>query len=261
MIKDIKAYQGYMSLPMRKFQWLKSFGLDSYHDGDAPLVVFGCYKPTDRRVILNHRGPVIVIWMGTDTHKVRQELAGLQKKNVVHITWVKALHKYLTKNRGIECYLTKLPMKEYTKPEPVVLGKKVYTYLAKGKPEYHGSDVVNNLNLNGYPLLVGDSSINQNDWYNGEGSKFYSQAFIGLALGSYAGGAMTIQEMAVRGIRVVTNTLDLPNCIPWKTLEDVEQAIKDESKRIGSVNKEMVKDVYKYIVDIKGCFDLKKLLV
>jgi len=262
MIKDIKAYQGYMSLPMKKFRWLTSFGLEPYRNKNEPLVVFGCYKPIDHQVILNHRGSVIVIWMGTDVHKVRQVLAKMQKKNIIHITWLARIKRYLTDNRGLECHLVKLPVKEYPKPKPIILGKKVYAYLSKGKPEYHGSEIVNKLNLNGYPLLVGDNTIGLNKWYNeGQADIFYSQAFIGLALSKFVGGAMTIQEMAVRGIKVVTNVLSLPNCIPWKTLEDVEQAIWDESKRIGTVNTEMVEDVYKTMVDIKECFNLNKLLV
>ncbi len=258
-MKDIKAYQGYMSPPMKKFGWLKSFGLDPYANKTEPLVVFGCYKPVDRIVILKHRGPVIVIWMGTDTHKVRQELGRLVKKNIIHVTWLKGLHKYLTENRGIDCRMIKMPVKEYPKPDPVVLGNKVYAYLAKGKPEYHGSKIVAKLNLNGYPLLVGDDSINNNQWYNGESDKIYSQAFIGLALSSYVGGAMTIQEMAVRGIRVVTNVLDLPNCIPWKTREDVQRIIEEESLKIGQSNNGLAEEVYDSLVDIKGCFDLEKL--
>ena len=258
-MEGIKAFQGYMSPPMRKFKWLESFGLFKKINDRIPLVIFGCYKKQDRLLATSHKGMVIIVWMGTDSHKRQKEFKWLRSQNIIHVTWLKPVQKYL-KAAGVDCRLIKLPVKESPHPEPVTLGKKVYAYLAEGKPEYHGSKIVNSLDLN-YQLLVGDNSINQSKWYNGEGNKFYSQAFIGLALSDYVGGGMTIQEMAVRGIRVVTNVMDLPNCIPWKDKEDVERIINNEAKMIGQSSNGLVKEVYDNLVNIKGCFDLDKLLV
>ncbi len=258
-MEDIKAFQGYESPPMKKFRWLRSFKLLSYQDKKKPLVVFGCYKRDDRQVVTEHKGPVIVVWMGTDTFKRQREFGGLKKKGITHVTWLKAAQEYLI-NRGIDCRLLKLPVKEYPRPVPMVLGNKVYAYLSKGKPKYHGSEIVKSLNIN-YPLLIGDNSIIPKDWYEGKGNQFYKQAFIGLALSNYVGGGMSIQEMAVRGIRVVTNVMDLPNCIPWKDKEDVERIINEEAKKIGRSNNGLVEEVYDKLVDIKGCFDLEKLMV
>ena len=258
-MEGIKAFQGYMSPPMRKFKWLESFGLFKKINYTIPLVIFGCYKKQDRLLATSHKGEVIIVWMGTDSHKRQNEFKYLKSRNITHVTWLKPVQKYL-KIAGIDCLLIKIPVKEYPRPKPVILGSKVYAYLAEGKPEYHGSKIVDSLNLD-YPLLIGDNSINQSNWYNGESNKFYSQAFIGLALSNYVGGGMTILEMAVRGIRVVTNVMDLPNCIPWKDKEDVERIINNEAKRIGQSSNGMVKEVYNRLGIVRGCFDLEKLII
>ena len=255
-MRKIKAFQGYMAAGMDKFQWLQSFGLQPYKNKREPLVVFGCYKDGDCQVVMGHEGDVVLIWMGTDTHKI--DFSHLIKENIIHVTWLKAVQTYMI-NKGVDCKLLKLPIKEYPCPTSMILGDKVYVYLPKIKPEYHGSRVVDSLNIK-YSLLIGDNRIGMKDWYNGENNRFYSQAFIGLALSSYVGGGMSIQEMAVRGIRVVTNVLDLPNCIPWKDKEDVERIINNEAKNIGRSNNGLVEQVYDRMVEIRGCFDLEKLM-
>ena len=256
---ETKAFQGYEAKGMGKFRWLKSFGLSPYESKKRPAVFFGCYKPEDLRVIYNHKAAVFLVWMGNDTHKREKDFIELAKLNIIHVTWLPDAQKYLI-NRGIDCKLLKLPVKEYPRPDPMVLGNKVYAYLAKGKPEYHGSEVVESLNIN-YPLLIGDNSVGSTEWYNGMNNRFYSQVFIGLALSDYVGGGMSIQEMAVRGIRVITNVLNLPNCIPWETKEDVERIINEEAKKIGQSNNGLVEEVYDKLVEVRGCFDLEKLMV
>ena len=251
----MKATQGHVSAPMLKFDWLKSFQLDVYHNKKAPLLVFGCYKKKDFQIIERHKGPVIIIWMGSDSEKFIHRRF---PREVIHVTWIKAIHDLFIKQR-VPCILTKLPVKEIPRPVPNVLGSKVYAYIQRGKPWYHGVETVNSLTLK-HELLIGDHSVNQQAWYNGVQNRYYNQAFVGLALSAYAGGGMSIMEMGVRGIKVVTNVLKLPHCIPWETKEDIEKAVLEESKKIGTIDHELVAEVYKHMVEIKGEFDLTKMI-
>ncbi len=259
MIKyNVKAFQGHMAEPMKKFRWMQSFGLTEYLGRRRPLIVFGCYHDPDVRLIRKHKGPVILVWMGKDTHIMLGQFDKVSDKKIIHVTWLKQAQEFL-KEKGVDCHLIKLPIKEYPRPEPLLLGDKVYAYLQKGKPKYHGSEVIGSLK-HMHPLLVGDYSIPRTHWYRGENAKFYSQAFIGLALSPYVGGAMSIQEMAVRGIKVVTNVLSLPNCIPWETEKDVDEAIEKEALKIGLSNNGLVEEVYEDMVEVRGCFNLEKLV-
>lgn len=251
-MKDIKIYQGYSSCVMNKFQFLKRYNLKPYHDKNAPLVVFGCYNHKDRRTILRHKGTVILRWCGRDSETFNIP----NKSNIIHITPLPKVRESL-ENKDISCHQMKIIGREEINPIP--LGNKIYTYLNKNNPKYYGSEIVKKLNVK-YEILIGDYSISQEDWYNGECEKYYSQAFVGLALSNYAGGGGSIVEMGLRGIKVITNVLDIPNTIPWKTIEDIEQSIEQESKNIGKTNKELAQKVYDSMIHDLDCFDLNKLI-
>lgn len=254
----LKIRQGYESVPMVKFNWLHQFNLKSYINKKKPLVMFGCYKPQDLLVIRRHIAPVVIVWMGKDSLKAKWNKIK-EFKNVIHTTWLPNVHT-LINQAGIKCYMLRMPVKETPLPTPMPLGVNVYSYLQKGKPEYHGSELVAQLNIK-HPLLIGTHNISRQLWYAGENNKMYARVFIGLALGGYAGGGMSILEMGVRGIPVVTNVLDLPHTIKWETLSDVERIIEEQAVNIGSINKELAQRVNAALVHNLKCFDLKKLII
>ena len=263
---ETKIKYGHEANIMKKFKFMEQFGLSPMVNGD-PVVVFGCYNLDDVQLILSHKNTVVVVWMGEDSLFIKDNRKQkspsktiykmLNKPNIIHTTWVPPIQRRLIK-KGLDCKLLKITIKENAPVQP--LGTQVYTYLQKKKPEYHGSKMVDSLNLKDR-LLVGDYSISREDWYAGENDKMYSNVFIGLALSKYAGGLMSIVEMGVRGIPVVTNIIDLPHCIPWETKEDIEQAIEHAAKNIGKKNTALAKAVRAELAPINGCFDLEKLLI
>ena len=241
--------QAYESEPMKKFKFAELFKLSGYTNKSKPLVMFGCYHQKDIEVCERHNGKVVIVWLGKDTLRGHH----LKTPNkVIHTTWLPKVKERIEKD-GKECILLKIPAREKVPPLP--LGNKVYTYLQKGKPEYHGSKIVNKLHLT-HELLVGDHSINREAWWSGICDKFYGQAFIGLILSEYTGGGLSIVEMGLRGIKVVTNVLKLPHCIPWKTKEDIEKAIEQESKYIGVKRSGVANEVYHALAKDFKYFDL-----
>lgn len=258
MFPNIKAYQGHMSGPMKKFRWLDQYKLEPYHNYSDPLIVFGCYRPVDIRVVNRHKGPVIVFWCGNDTHKSDAQL--MDKPNIIHTTILPKAQQYI-QQKGIKCHLLKPAVKESREmAPPLKMGNKIYTYLNRSKPDYHGRKIIEQLNTK-YDILVGDHSIPRGDWYNGVSNEYYSKCFIGLFLSDYVGGGQSVIEMGMRGIRVVTNVLNMPHTIPWETIEDVEIAIEKESENIGKVNYTLSDQVYDSLVRDLDCFDLAKLLM
>jgi len=254
MSKNLKAYHGYESYSIRNFKFLERFHLKPYHDEYAPLVLFGCYRPKDREIVRNHKGILIIRWCGADSK--RAIFKELMNPDIIHVTPLPNVRRHL-KNKGINCHQIKLVSRE--KNHSMILGNKVYAYINKNHPTYYGNEVIKKLNIT-QELLIGDYSIPQKDWYAGRCDEYYSQIFIGLALSEYAGGGGSIIEMGLRGIKVVTNVLDMPHTIPWETVDDIEQAIEKESKNIGKVNKKLAQQVYDSMVHDLDCFDLGKLL-
>jgi len=249
----IKARQGYVSKPMLKFGFLQQYGLRKCTNSREPVVVFGCYKAPDLRFIQAHRGTIILYWCGNDSWKA--DLNRVNRPNIIHVTNIPAIQRYL-QDKGLTIHLVRMAVRE--KPKPMIRGKKVYAYLHRGKPEYHGSKVVKQ--LNGYPILIGDHSIPAREWYAGKADEFYGQSFVGLFLSAYAGGGTSIVEMGVRGIRCVTNVLSMPHTIPWTDVQSVQNAINEQAQYIGKKDTELAWAVYESMVQV-NCFDLDKLII
>ena len=248
----MKIYQGYISPGFEKFGFLEMFKLRAYDDGDAPLVVFGCYKSTDVDVIKAHRNHVVVIWIGNDSWKTDD----VRQSNVTNATWLPPLYRFMREKKQADIRLLKIPTLQ--KPNPIVKGDKIYTYLNLSKPDYHGSKIINELNL-GERLLIGDGSITKEDWYSGVCDEFYSKTFIGLFLSGYVGGCFSALEMGLRGIRVVTNVFEFPHTIAWKSKKDIIEAIKWEETRIGDKNEWLAVQVFDQCAHDMDCFDLDEL--
>jgi hypothetical protein len=250
--------QGFVSPTIGGFNFLELYNLRKYDNPNEPMVLFGCYGQDEYNIINNHKSQLILRWCGVDSYIVnKHNLNFFNKENIIHITPLLKVHQFLNE-MGIKCHLIKIIADEL--PKPTKLGDKVYAYLSKTKPDYYGAPIVNLLK-NKYDILVGDFSISQNDWRNGVGDTFYSQAFIGLALSQYAGGGAGINEMGLRGIKVVTNVVNLPNTIKWNTIEDIENAIDKEKENIDKINVELANMVYNSMVSDMKHYDLDKLII
>jgi len=251
----MKIKQGYVSSVVKGFDFLEKHNLKNYDNPNEPMVIFGCYNKVDYDIVNNHKSTVVIRWCGGDSLDVVNP-SFFQRDNFIHLTPLINVHAVLNK-KGINCHLKKICTAR--KPQPLILGSRVYSYLNKHKPNYYGKLLVDQIK-DKYDFIIGDLSISQKDWRAGACEQFYSQAFIGLALSTHAGGAGGVVEMGLRGIKVVTNVVNLPNVIPWNNLEDVENAIIKEKENIGKVNYTLAHEVYNSMIHDMEFFDLDKIL-
>ena len=250
----MKVYQAIESDPMKKFRFRKTFGLSSYVDPMEPVLVLGVYSRRQIEAIKAHKGPVVVVWMGSDAIGALVKSAMIP--GVIHTTWVPPIQDALQR-QGIDCILLRVPRKEID-PPALIKGEAVYAYLQRSKPEYHGKEIVESLRLR-RSIIIGDHSIPRQRWENRMNNRIYQKAFIGLFLSSFAGGGMSVVEMGVRGIPVVTNVMRLPHCIPWHNRMGIEQAILRAEEGIGKKDDELAEEVKKELAVIDGCFDIDEL--
>ena len=245
--------QGHVHNWVGHFRFMERFGLNPCESAEDPVVVFGVYNAN---FINQHRAPITLVWTGNDTRMFRHWDV-VKKRNVTSVTNLPRAQEYLY-NKGVKCWLIKNVVEET--PKTMKCGDKIYTYLNKHKPEYHGEDIVESLNVN-QDILVGDFNVSPEDWRAGVADEYYSQAFVGLFLSDYCGGGTSIMEMGLRGRKVITNVLELPHCIPWRTKEDIERAIRSETNRIGKTSRRLADKVYKAMMPPQDGFDLEKLIV
>jgi hypothetical protein len=254
----MKIKQGYKSSSMDAFQFLEMHKLEPLHDKYEPLVVFGCYNTDDLKVILEHHSIVVIQWEGLDSKKWK-DLGVFKNSKIINVTPHPNIKAYFDQ-QGLSCSLIRWAINDTVNPQ--ILGNKVYSYVNKNSPVYYGSKTLEQVKTK-HPFLIADYTIPANEWRNGPRDEAYAQTFVGLQLCEYAGGGFGIVELGLRGISVVNNILKLPNCIPWNTVEDIENAIERESKNIGKVNKELAQAVYDSVLcsEKLECYDLGQLVI
>lgn len=225
----MRIKQGFISKSIDDFPFLQVCCLDYYNNDSEPCIFFGCYRYEDYLLIKNHRGFKAIFWGGQDAIN-NPYLNDLKEVNhfTYHSNVVEQLKPYFKVN------LIK-PLDFGSKMSTAPNGNKVYAYVPSSASDYHGGQLVNELKKTN-KIIVGDGSHSQEYWRNGKCNEYYDQCFVGLCLSEFAGGGSTIIELGLRGKRCITNVFTLPNCISWKTLNDVEIAIQKERENIGIFN-------------------------
>lgn len=228
------------------FRFHHVYSLDDYNDNYSPSVFFGMYRFEDMTLFFAHHSDAIILWTGQDALDFKFWGSLQDTKHQAGVTAHPKVHN-LIKSKGCECKLIKPGRRDIVNPQK--LGRKIYAYCPASAPEYHGSLIIQQLRGAGYDIIVGDGTHSQINWRMGIGNDYYNQAFIGLCLSEFAGGGGSIIDMGLRGMKVVTNVFDLPNCVPWGSVEDIMLAIEEESKNIGTVNHAMAEKVWNDLDD------------
>lgn len=212
------------------FPFHQVYSLDDYNSYTYPTVFFGMYRYEDLRLYEQHDEKAIVFWTG-------QDALGFVVDDGGNVTAHPPVKKHFS-DLGINCKLIK-PAAFQNKIQPQWLGTKIYAYCPSSAPDYHGKKIIDELRCGGYEIVIGDGQFTRKQWKTTAADFHYSQCFIGLCLSEFAGGGESIIEMGLRGMKVVTNVFDLPNCIPWRSIDDVRIAIELESKNIGTINDDL----------------------
>lgn len=235
----MRIAQGYVSKSIADFPFHEVYRISDYFDIHNPSVFFGMYRYEDMVLLEAHRSKKVVLWTGQDALKFNK---WHYLENVINVTAHPKVHELIT-SKKCYCKLVK-PAAFLNEPKPQKLGKRIYAYCPSSMPEYHGKDILDKLIRAGYDITIGDGNYTRCEWKRVFADEHYKDVFVGLCLSPFAGGGESIIEMGLRGIRVVTNVFDLPNCISWNSFEDVMTAIENETSRIGYVENKLVTQVW-----------------
>lgn len=228
----MRILQGYVSKSIMDFPFHEVYRLDDYNDFRKDVVLFGMYRYEDIRMMQTHDGVKVVFWTGQDAYDLSTFPEELPL--CIHVTAHPKVYEVLKKNFRIHKLIKPAAFLNEVKPQ--TLGKKIYAYCPHTAPEYHGKKLIDELRCGGYEVIIGDGQWTQDQWRNSQADYHYNQCFIGLCLSEFAGGGGSIIEMGLRGMKVVTNVFDLPNCVPWNSIHDIVTAIEQETQSIGHTN-------------------------
>jgi hypothetical protein len=238
----MKIQQAYVSPDIQFFKphFLSRYALSDYHDPYTPAFFYGCYNRTDLAVLAHHQSLAVIIWGGTDVTLPGMLAAVAQlPRTLVNPIVMLAGSSYIAED------LTRAQMPFLRRnivpinPEdfqPLPLGDKVYVYAGSKQREH----------VYGVPLLPAiqeqlpdvdfliHTSVPQTVPHD-QMPSVYAQCFIGLRLVAHDACSCTVSELGLMGRRCVWNG-DLPNALPWQTVDDVVAAIRQERQRIGQTD-------------------------
>jgi hypothetical protein len=209
----------------------EKWDMKPYHDVNAPCFFVGIYRSEDVSVINSHKG-FKVVW---NSGRPREIFSYVNKDAIVMVgNGIKfSLPGYKVKEVNIE-------IKDYSMFQPSPMGNKIYCYLGneKGK-DIMGYDFIEELKGRvEHEIIIGMQGHGM-DWVK---ENYYDKCFVNIKP-NITGGITTATELAYMGRYTVSNT-DLPYCIGYKSIDDVAEIIKEQSKKIGTTQKPIIGDFF-----------------
>ena len=206
-----------------------NYNVETYHDKNKPLLIFGLYDKIDFNVLYKHKAKVYIIWGGSDclynNNNVKMAKLLDNIKEIEHLIISEYIYdkicKYKLKNRK-EILLTFCAgKKDYDDNFSTDESNLIYAYDGIGesnekKNEIYNKEILDKLeNKIGYELF----RSSKNDFIDDIAS-IYRKAFMGLRLTKYDGNANSCQEMGEMGLPVICN-ISMNHAIPWHNEEDI----------------------------------------
>jgi hypothetical protein len=207
-------------------RWMSHLGMKPYADHDAPLLMMGMYGKSDLEVYAKHRGPLTVVWCGSDAlilNEAKQKV--LAQRNARHIaigSFVSAsLQKFSVEHEVIPVWVGD------PTPAPCPRGNRIYAYGAGNKRNFYRENLWDEIEQRTGLEIV---RATKDTYTRDELQTVYRDCFIGLRLTSHDGLPNTVIELGLMGRRCIYNG-DLPNAIKWENVDDICESIMAEYVR------------------------------
>ena len=233
----MRITQCHVSKSIMDFPFHQIYRLDDYRDCEIPAVFFGMYRYEDYQLMYRHTGNFKIFWTGQDA----LDFDFTKKYHRNNVTAHPKIHELIT-SKGYHCDLAK-PASFLNVVNPQKLGPKIYAYCPNSAPDYHGKKIIDELRAMGYEIVIGDGTIPLHLWKHAANA-FYDDIFVGLCLSSFAGGGLSIIEMGLRGIPVITNVFNLPNCYNWTDANHIAGLIEMFKPTIGAIQNDLANEVW-----------------
>ncbi len=226
-MQNYKIDQAYVSQSVADFDWLSRLNLSHYNDIEQPALFIGMYSDDDLVKLYQHQNKALVLWCGYDA-KMVQDFEFFKMPHIKNLVGSVLVQKHL-QSKEINAIMTP-PMMVHENIYQGISGNKVFAYCPETSNDYHRIDLIKKLKK--YHILSGRNRYTQKQWHDGVKYKVYNRCYIGLVLNDFSGGAQTIMELAMQGKYCVTNVMNLSNCLPWETLNDIKRYLTDPKYRI-----------------------------
>lgn len=247
----MRIRQGYIAPHMEHFKkdFLELWGLREYDNPNEPCVFADLQKDETREMMINHNSIAIAMWGGGDTgENVADHVKGYS--HIKHPVY--GAYRLFLIEMGIDHKSKCVAWKNYDSFQPVPLGDKIYCYLGDDtefKQTYYGAKYLPKLiEVFGKDRFIFAVRGNTIEWVR---DNYYTDSFINIRMNPWA-GATTMWEMGCMGRKSIANFTDNAPCaLSFKSIDDVIDLIKEEEKKIGTIQYE-VSDKTKAFLDYRN---------
>lgn len=234
--------QSYISESLAGLDYVSKYSLKPYTDSLKPLVIFGMYRDKDIRLYLNHKGPLVLVWAGSDAMDMHWPNE-IKSRECTHYAISHWIEERLQGN-GIQCFYS--PISATTgRANPVPRGNSVYFYTShssKESSDHYGEYMIDEIKAR-TGLNVITATYETYDKVQLE--DVYRDCFINLRLTAFDGCPNTNLEMGLLGRRSIFNG-KIPGSIKWRGVDDICDSIMHEYYHRNEDNTEIAElmDIY-----------------
>lgn len=230
----------------------EKFGLQHYNKDQhshAKALFFGCYFKEDFDLMIAHKGPKKVLIAGSDARYpfLESKIHIFNKYQIPIIAPNQHIYDRLLSLNYDHRLLKLIPhtpvfINRFYDPE-FIKRDSIYIYTNSKRPDVYGKSIYEQVIKklkHKYNFILAELSTYSDI------KEIYQKCFIGLRLTSFDGLGATNIELGLMGVHVVTNNLS-PNCLPWKTVDDIIHHIQEQTVKIGTSDPDLAKQVLNFI--------------
>lgn len=241
----MRIKQAYVGVKFFKETFLKKFDLREYSNIKEPAIFFGLYRK-QQRFLLEHKGPAIIVWAGSDILQHKEDfISFLKNREDTHFVAISEFIANDMRNLGITPFYN-IPIIPHDNnnftPQP--LGNAIYIYYNLSRPGFYGEQHIAEIQKHFPTIKIIKATARS--YPRNMIKSLYRQCFIGLRMTPHDGLSNTAVELGLMGRKIIWNG-NTPNAINYNNITDVLLKIHKEFINRGSVNTDLAQKVKDFI--------------
>ena len=245
---------------------MDKYHLKRYYARDKPCLFYGVVSKDDIQIIMQHEGIKIIVFCGSDSILTKENITKLNKLKNINNTYFIAISSFIEKDlREMDILYQSVPLcitNNIEQFQPITKGQNIYIYTSIVNSKLYGSHIfipiIEKFPYIGFIIATNPKHYDYNRRYaqgilkncgtyrtREELINVYKTCFLCLRLTSHDGAASTVYECGLMGIPSVHNGKH-PSAIRYRNVADVINIIKEERKKIGTMDRELAERMVEY---------------
>lgn len=209
---------------------MNRWNMVEYTDPNDPCLFFNINNQEDIDAVKQHKGFKLIFFANARGNQFINNFIGIDNLAVIN-----ANNGYLNIPNKIKSKKVMLELQDYSMFKPNPLGDKIYCYVCSDvRKSKYGYEMAQEIQKKIKWNIIFGMHPNSIEFIK---ENYYDNCFINLNLEETGGGGMnTVFELGRMGRKSICNSKhNYPSFIKYNTIDDIVNTIKEESKKIGTI--------------------------